>query len=431
MGGRLTGQLVPLADIQIQGGGETQTVRTNGHGQYSVELPAGRYGLVVQNTLYSDGRFNNVRVQAGQTITKDLTLEPFVHQPITVTVEPAQLDGQDWGNLPGTAFGGPAQDIVQRVTTNPSDPLVVIPGVDIIKPGVQTVHVVLRSFNNIFSGALHMLTDYRLAGGPSLRVNLMHFISLVDEDIDRIEVVLGMNSALYGPKTANGIVHFITKYPLQSQGTTMTLRGGARSVGQGAFRSAFLLNDDLRFKISGQYMRGRRLELHRPQRGGGPNCRRRLPRRVYRGQRDAWSQPRGGRDRVQPARRPGLRRGAVEPGGEGADYRFPADGTVVGTYGRNTSSGIELTGLGAGQTYEWASDFFQARVRKGRFFGQAYYNTSDAGDSFLSRDRVALVDQSALCGAQAQHGFTLADDRQEFTYGGDDFATRPDSRGTI
>ena len=38
--------------------------------------------------------------------------------------------------------------------------------------------------------------------------------------------------------------------------------------------------------------------------------------------------------------------------------------------------GIELTGLGAGQTSEWVSDFFQGRVRKGRFFGQAYYLTN-------------------------------------------------------
>ena len=99
--------------------------------------------------------------------------------------------------------------------------------------------------------------------------------------------------------------------------------------------------------------------------------------------------------------------------------------------GRNTSSGIELTGLGAGQTSDWVYEFFQARVRKGPFFAQAYYNASDAGDSFLLRSGPALVDQSSLFGAQAQYGFALADDRQEFTFGGDYFATRPESQGTI
>ena len=47
----LTGLPVPLVDIQILGGGETRTVRTNGQGQYSVGLPAGTYDLVVEEML--------------------------------------------------------------------------------------------------------------------------------------------------------------------------------------------------------------------------------------------------------------------------------------------------------------------------------------------------------------------------------------------
>ncbi len=70
-------------------------------------------------------------------------------------------------------------------------------------------------------------------------------------------------------------------------------------------------------------------------------------------------------------------------------------------------------------------------MNKGRFFAQAYYNTSDAGGSFLLRDGVALVDESSLFVAQAQHGFSLADGRQELTYGADFFATRPNSQGSI
>jgi iron complex outermembrane receptor protein len=114
-----------------------------------------------------------------------------------------------------------------------------------------------------------------------------------------------------------------------------------------------------------------------------------------------------------------------------ADYRFADDGTAILTYGRTSASGIELTGLGAGQTNDWIYQFFQARMHKGRFFAQAYYNTSDAGNSWLLRDGVPLVDESKLFVAQAQHGFSLFDDRQDFTYGIDIFRTRPDTKGTI
>ena len=64
-----------------------------------------------------------------------------------------------------------------------------------------------------------------------------------------------------------------------------------------------------------------------------------------------------------------------------ADWRFAEDGSVIATYGRTDATGIELTGLGAGQTGNWVYEFYQARANKGRLFAQAYYNTSDAGDT--------------------------------------------------
>ena len=70
-------------------------------------------------------------------------------------------------------------------------------------------------------------------------------------------------------------------------------------------------------------------------------------------------------------------------------------------------------------------------MNKGRFFAQAYYNTSDAGETLLLRDGVPLVDKSKLFVVQAQHGFDLFDGKQDFTYGVDIFRTRPETEGTI
>jgi outer membrane receptor for ferrienterochelin and colicins len=49
-------------------------------------------------------------------------------------------------------------------------------------------------------------------------VNLLHTIPATNEDIERVEVVLGPGAALYGPNTANGILHMITKSPLERRG---------------------------------------------------------------------------------------------------------------------------------------------------------------------------------------------------------------------
>lgn len=100
------------------------------------------------------------------------------------------------------------------------------PGVDIIQHGAQSTNIVLRGFNNMFSGALYALVDNRITGVPSLRVELLHWIPTTNDDLERIEVVPGPGSALYGPNTANGVVHMITTSSLESHGASVTLDGG-------------------------------------------------------------------------------------------------------------------------------------------------------------------------------------------------------------
>ena len=90
-----------------------------------------------------------------------------------------------------------------------------------------------------------------------------------------------------------------------------------------------------------------------------------------------------------------------------ADWRFAEDGAFVATWGRNQSSGVELTGLGAGQTQDWVYEFFQGRVSHNRFFAQAYLNTSNSGESYLINNGVPLVDRSKLWVTQVQHGIDM------------------------
>jgi iron complex outermembrane receptor protein len=227
----------------------------------------------------------------------------------------------------------------------------------------------------------------------------------------------------------------------------VTLGSGYRTVGrtqgvfsppegqglfQGSFRSAWAWNDEFGIKVSGQYLNGdewpyvdpteeaARLQAANP--GTRPIC---IQDKLVRGL--SAQEANVACDRV------GIRDFEIERwGGEvRADWRFAEDGTVVATYGRTDATGIELTGLGAGQTENWVYQFYQARVNKGRWFGQAYYNTSDAGDTYLLQSGMPLVDESGLFVGQLQHGFALADGRQDFTYGFDYFGTRPSTQGTI
>jgi iron complex outermembrane receptor protein len=94
------------------------------------------------------------------------------------------------------------------------------------------------------------------------------------------------------------------------------------------------------------------------------------------------------------------------------------------------ANGIELTGIGAGQALDWKYSYLQARGSYRRLFAQAYINASDAGDTFLLRTGKPISDRSKVYVGQLQHGFGLGA-RQNFTYGADYVATRPETEGTI
>lgn len=427
-----TGQPIPTAQVQVLGGAQDTGGLTDAQGVYRIQVPAGTYSIVVRSVGHQTVREDGVSVAAGGTTTVDIQLTSMALALNELVVSVGRGTPEKQVDAPAATHLVGATEIAERPAVTVADHLREAPATDIITTGVQSTNVVVRGFNNIFSGALHALTDHRLAGVPSLRVNLLHFVPTTNEDVERIEVVLGPGSALYGPNTANGVMHVFTKSPLTSQGTTVTLAAGEQSVFQGSFRSAFLLSDNFGFKVSGQYLRGdewvyvdpaeeaARQSAATPE--GKAAC---LLDKQIRG----LSSDVG----ALACERVGTRDYDIERYGfeARADYRFADDGTFVATYGRTSASGIELTGLGAGQTKDWIYEFYQARLRKGRFFTQGYLNTSDAGGSWLLRDGVPLIDQSKLMVFQAQHGFSLADDRQDFTYGFDFFGTRPETKGSI
>src|SRR5690606_11418742 len=94
-------------------------------------------------------------------------------------------------------------------------------------------------------------------------------------------------------------------------------------------------------------------------------------------------------------------------------------------------SGIELTGLGAGQAEDWRYTYYQLRSNWRRAFAQVYLNTSDAGDTFLLRNGTPISDRSKLFVAQIQNGGDIWGGRQDFIYGIDYIRRLPEKEGTI
>ncbi len=439
--GRVTGSdagsPVSTAEVTVRtaDGGIAGRGVTNQDGRYRVSgIAAGSYTLSVAAMGYGTLTQQNVQVSAGQTATADIVLQPvaFNLDPVVVSVT-KQAE---------KALSAPARvevvtdvDIQVRPAVTPVEHLRNTPAVDIITNGVQSNFVVVRGFNNIFSGALHTLTDYRIAGVPSLRVNLMHFNAQSNDDIDRMEVVLGPGAALYGPNTANGVLHILTKSPLDEQSSAFSISGGERSLVHGTFRTAQLLSPNFGLKVSGQYLRAEEWEFDDPvELAARQQATTNRPAFIASLPLDTDGTPLTPAEIDQRIARLAARNFDIDRYSVDAraDWRAtPELGLVLSAGRTNIGSAIELTGIGASQVNDWVSSYYQLRARSGQFFGQAYLNTSNAGQTFLLRNGAPIIDESKVFVGQLQHGFSLRSGRQAFTYGADYIRTMPETGGTI
>jgi outer membrane receptor for ferrienterochelin and colicins len=417
-------------NVHVPGGRTVASTMTNAEGRYRIAVAAGPYQVTVEMVGFEATPREAVTVPAGGSATLDVRMRmaAFALNPVVVTASRRQERATD---APARVEVISEQDIRARPAVTPVDHLRSTPGLAIITQGVQSTNVAARGFNNIFSGSLHMLTDHRLAGVPSLRVNVLHFVPTTNEDLQRMEVVLGPGAALYGPNTASGVLHMITKSPLQETGTTVSVMGGERDLASGTFRTAQRLTDNIGLKLSGSLMRASDWPYVDPDEAA---------------------------ERAKFAADPFFRQDMINSLGvspEEADRRIAAIGnrsldirrwsgearmdinvtpelrTVLQTGITNAGKGVELTGLGAGLIDNWRYQYYQARTTWNRLFVQAYLNTSNAGDTYLLRTGQPIVDKSRLFVTQAQHGLRLLDDRQGFTYGVDYFFTNPRTEGTI
>ena len=112
------------------------------------------------------------------------------------------------------------------------------------------------------------------------------------------------------------------------------------------------------------------------------------------------------------------------------DYSPNDDTTAIIASGFTQATGIELTGIGAGQAQNWTYGYLQGRFIHKDLFAQAFWNRSNAGDTYVVRSGDPTIDNSDLYVGQIQHGYSFGE-RQRFTYGLDVLLTRPDTEGTI
>ncbi|HSG50135.1 MAG TPA: TonB-dependent receptor [Longimicrobiales bacterium] len=411
-----TGAPVPGAQVDVlRGTTSTASVLADAQGRFRAQLPVGTYALVGTSVGYTVVRVDGVTVLAGQTTNAVVEMTSTIYELAPITVTAGRQEENVISAVSNVVTVG-AEKIEDRTALTPVEHVKALPGVDVVQTGLTSSNVVARGFNNVFSGALLVLTDNRYAFVPSLRFNAHNMIPTNQFDVERMEVLLGPAASLYGPNSASGVMHIITSSPIDAPGTKISLAGGERDVVFGQFRTAFKFNENAGLKFSGQYFQGTEWE-----------CR-----------ESPTDAPEDTCDPAEYSARAGNPALADRDydleryGGEARfDYRTDGGAEIILNAGlNNLGSSIEMTGIGAGQAIDWKYSYAQARFRSGRFFAQAFLNQSNAGETFLYRTGQEVVDKSRMMVGQVQQGFALGESL-DFIAGLDLQRTDPRTEGTI
>ena len=409
------GETLPGAYIVVRGENlaERTVAAAGGDGRFRISVPAGGYRVEITFIGYRAEIRDNVAVQSDRPTVLNVILREQVIL-MEQSVVSASRRQEKILDAPASVSVVETADIRNNPSMNVADHVKDLPSVDFAKTGLANSSIVVRGFNSVFTGTLLMMTDNRLARVPSVRVNAPNFIPITSDDVERIEVVLGPGSALYGPNSADGVMHIITHSPLTTQGTSLHFGLGERSLRQTAIRHAGTVGDRVGYKVSARYYSGIEWDYVDPEE---VRARERRQEEIAAG----LNLP------SLPTRNPETNNLGLEAR---LDWRKSDKFTAIFSAGHNRADMVGLTGVGASQTRDWQYNYAQLRVLYGDWFVQAFRNWTDAGGTLLLRTGDPVVDKSSLTVFQAQHVSKLGA-RQRFTYGLDALLTRPDTDKTV
>ena len=353
-GGPLEGATVTIRETSAS------TVTDNAGGFSFAGVRAGRATLIISYVGFADV-IHSVQVGAEEaSVAVSLSHKVRIGDEVVLT---ASKRPEKITRAPAAISVINARELEQTASFLPGELAAKIQGVEFVRTGVNGVGFNARGFNNAFNAKILQMTDGRnsmMAGGSGLPSGIMN--TVVKEDIERLEIVLGPNSALYGPNAHNGIANTITKDPRKYPGTTLVVSGGNREVFSGRFRQAAKLSNKWAYKLTGEYTTGKDFDFRDSiySAGGGvygpamSSIPERIPTHQFRHLR----------------------------GEAHAYYSVTPKSDIIVSYGGSKNDFLSVNNTGRNQIRDWTFSYLQARFVSPRFFAQAYETWTNVGESY-------------------------------------------------
>ena len=434
-----------LAGANVMVEGTDMGASSNNDGSFSISgLSDGDYTLTASYIGY-DSASIVVSVSGGQATNANLTLDSGnirLNQVVVsasfkkelVTEAPASVE----------VFGG--AELEARGATTIADVLSNRAGVETMKTGLEGSNVTVRGFNGVFSGAIHTVVDNRWARPPVINAQLLQFVGPDDSDVERVELVRGPASPMWGPDTQQGVVAFFTKSPF-NQGSRVAVTVGERDYMKLYARVAHQWGARAATRLTVSHRSFNDWDADMPHTQAEANAqghnywepasiRRALqtptyPFLSYGGEDDPYNDPVGGAPNdasydFSPEATSVSMRTDIRPDLK-SSLTFSAEAVNV--------SAIEMTGVGRAfaddaTLYQAQVSYLRQDVLGGDLFLNLFTNWNDQKTTYNLSTGNIVYDTSSNVAFQLQHNIEL-NNGQSLVWGGDMLQRTPETEGTI
>lgn len=142
------------------------------------------------------------------------------------TVQSAARVEQKRTEAPASVWVITSEDIRRSGATNVPDLLRSVPGMEVFFASPGDPNVGARGINSTAASGVLVLVDGRMVYVDIFGIVVWPAMPFGLQDIDRIEVIRGPGSALFGANAFHGVVNIYTKHPGKWTGTKVTAMGG-------------------------------------------------------------------------------------------------------------------------------------------------------------------------------------------------------------
>jgi iron complex outermembrane receptor protein len=174
-------------------------------------------GLLLLATVPGVTRAGPVQALTDSVHLADLSLEQLRQVPVfTVSRQEERL-----ADAAAAIYVISADDIRRSGATTIPEALRLAPSLDVARADANQYAISARGFNNVLANKMLVLIDGRTVYSPLFSGVFWEAQDTLLEDIDRIEVITGPATAMWGTNAVNGLINVITRRAATSAGTSV------------------------------------------------------------------------------------------------------------------------------------------------------------------------------------------------------------------